>query len=320
MATAKLRGIVPEVKKAKRAKIALKGGPKVGKTTAAIQMPRPYVIDTEGGAEHEEYAKKIIASGGVWFGPKQGSLDPDECAKEVETLATTRHPYLTLVWDSFTMSHEAMADIGAKNPKIGIGYSANYRLWADPWAKRMWRMMLNMDMNIVVTEHVKAEYKDGARIGNIGDGYKKTDYMGDVVIEIEKLNNGENAPRIAIVRGSRYPTQFPDGARFDWSIEEFVRRMGDGMLSDAIPMELATPEQVVELERKVKALNISREETDKWLSKTDSESFADMTTDAIAKCIAYLDKRIAEAGLSIATKSINVTDTTTTKETTDVTA
>jgi hypothetical protein len=58
---------------------------------------------------------------------------------------------------------------------------------------------------------------------------------------------------------------------------------------------MATPDQVAELERKIKSLNIPEEDTEKWLTKAGVEAFDEMTADTVAKCIAYCDKKIKEA-------------------------
>ena len=46
-----------------RLKLMLSGDGGCGKTRASIQVPRPYIIDTEGGTT--QYAEIIKASGGV---------------------------------------------------------------------------------------------------------------------------------------------------------------------------------------------------------------------------------------------------------------
>src|SRR5688572_789668 len=61
-----LRGKTPE-KVEKRLKVLFYGPAGCGKTTTSIQFPRCYLIDTERGAENEQYVKLLQASGGAYY-------------------------------------------------------------------------------------------------------------------------------------------------------------------------------------------------------------------------------------------------------------
>jgi GTPase SAR1 family protein len=61
-----LRAIKPKAVE-KRLKALFYGSAGVGKTTASIQFPRPYLIDTEKGAENDQYVKMLEKTGGVIF-------------------------------------------------------------------------------------------------------------------------------------------------------------------------------------------------------------------------------------------------------------
>src|SRR5690606_9964742 len=87
-----LRGKRPEDRK-QRLKLLLSGEAGVGKTSAAIQMPRPYIIDTEQGSLH--YGELIEQAGGAVF----EATRIDEVITEVRALMTEPHDYLTLVID-----------------------------------------------------------------------------------------------------------------------------------------------------------------------------------------------------------------------------
>jgi GTPase SAR1 family protein len=92
-----LKGRKPELIQ-KRLKMLVYGPAGVGKTTAAIQFPKPYLIDTERGAENESYVKALEAAHGVYM----FTNDPDELISEVRTLISEKHPYRTLVIDPLT--------------------------------------------------------------------------------------------------------------------------------------------------------------------------------------------------------------------------
>ena len=73
-----LRGVKP-TRIQKRLKVFLYGPPTSGKTTAAIQFPRPYLIDCERGAENDAYVALLNASNGAYF----PTTDFDDMVAEV---------------------------------------------------------------------------------------------------------------------------------------------------------------------------------------------------------------------------------------------
>ncbi len=61
--------------KATKPKFMISGESGVGKTFFALEFPRPYLMDTEGGATRQQYQDKLKKSGGVYFGKEEGSQD-----------------------------------------------------------------------------------------------------------------------------------------------------------------------------------------------------------------------------------------------------
>jgi len=274
-----------------RLKMLLRGAEKAGKTWAAIGMPAPYVIDSEGGARLPDYRQRIEDNGGMYFGPEDGSTDPDQCVKMVEELMKTKHPYKTLVWDSYTVSYETVADQGARNPKIGTGFNANYRLWADPWSKRILNTLIpNLDLNVILTSHVKDEYKDGQRIGTKTDGHAKSGYMTDLTIEVVRTSPDKT---IAYVKASRYP-QFKMGDSFVWSVDELRSRWGNGMDKEAEPVAMASPEQIAELLGLFAVVLPDPEKQQEFLEKNGVDSYDSLTSVSaqatIDRCKKQLEK------------------------------
>lgn len=62
----KLRGQTA-IKTRKRVKAFFYGDAGTGKTTCAINFPKPYYIDTERGAEHAQYMNILQSNGGMVF-------------------------------------------------------------------------------------------------------------------------------------------------------------------------------------------------------------------------------------------------------------
>jgi hypothetical protein len=279
-----LRAVKPSAIE-KRMKALFYGTAGVGKTTAAIQFPKPYLIDTEKGAENTQYVKILEAAGGAIF----QTSDFDELINEVKSLLTEKHEYKTLVIDPLTTLYNDLLDKAAV--KVGTEFGRHYGE-ANKSMKHLLNLLLRLDMNVIITSHAKNEY--GANLAVLGqtyDCYKKLDYLFDLVFEIQK--RGTN--RVALVKKTRVEG-FPEGDVFPFSYDEISSRYGKKILEkEAVAQKLATPEQVTEIARLIDLLKTPEEVIDKWLKKAESEKFDEMSSDAIQKCIEFLKKQIQGA-------------------------
>src|SRR5690349_14521958 len=104
-----LRGKKPEAIE-KRLKALFYGTAGVGKTTASIQFPAPYLIDTEKGAENTQYVELLKKQGGAIFQTSQF----DEMIAEITALLSESHPYKTLIIDPITVVYNDLLDVCAK--------------------------------------------------------------------------------------------------------------------------------------------------------------------------------------------------------------
>ena len=102
----------------KRLKLLLYGPAGVGKTMAAIQLPRPYVIDCEKGTEN--YGAIIQKSGGAVF----QTTVMAELIREVRSLVSEEHGYRTLVVDPISTSYQDALD--AAERKVGTHWGRHY--------------------------------------------------------------------------------------------------------------------------------------------------------------------------------------------------
>lgn len=276
-----LRAKAPEAIQ-KRLKALFYGSAGVGKTTAAIQFPRPYLIDTEKGAENDQYTKILQKSGGVIF----QTSDFDELMSEVKSLLTETHEYKTLVIDPLTTLYNDLLDKSAL--KNGTEFGKHYGD-ANKQMKNLLNLLVRLDMNVIITSHAKNEYGQNLSVlGQTFDCYKKLDYLFDLVFEIQKRGKD----RVGLVKKSRIES-FPDTEHFPFSYDEIAKRYGRDILErDAVAQELATSEQIQELDRLCDLIKVPVEVCRKWLDKSGSETFEDMPKDAIQKCIDYLQSRI----------------------------
>jgi len=276
-----LRGKPPETVE-KRLKALFYGAAGVGKTMAAIQFPKCYLIDTEKGAENDQYLNILKKNDGAIF----QTSDFDELFTEVKALLTEQHDYKTLVIDPLTTIYNDLVDKSGAKHGTEFGRHINE---ANKSIKHLLNILLRLDMNVIITSHSKNEYgQNMAVLGQTFDCYKKLDYLFDLVFEIQKRGK----ERIAIVKKSRLEG-FPDGDSFAFSYDAIANRYGRDVLErDVVSQQLATVEQVAELKHLVDILKIPGDLVSKWLTKSNSESFEEMPTDVIDKCIQYLHSKI----------------------------
>lgn len=276
-----LRGIAPKTVE-KRLKAFFFGASGAGKTTAAIQFPKPYLIDTERGAENDEYVNLLKQAGGAMF----QTTDFDELIKEIKELLTQKHEYKTLVIDPLTTLYNDLLD--KAEAKLGNDFGRHYGE-ANKRMRHLIKLLMRLDMNVIITSHAKNEYGDKMTVlGQTFDCYKKLDYIFDLVFEVQKRGK----ERVGIVKKSRIAA-FPDGDVFPFGYEVIAQRYGKDVLErDAVAEVLATSEQIAQVKHYIELLKIPEETTQKWLDKAEAESFEEMSTTNIQKCIDHLKQKI----------------------------
>ena len=230
----KLKGKAPKPEE-KRGKALFFGKAGVGKTTAAIQWPMPYVIDCERGTTN--YDKIINAKGGVVM----HTVSVQEIIDEVRTLITVEHPYQTLVIDPITAAYSELLDDCEK--RVGTDFGRHYGA-AAKHMKRLVNLFVNLDMNVVITAHAKNEYGDGLKvIGETFDAWRNLDYTLDLAFRITALSATQREAEVTKTRLESFPLH----DRFVWSYDAFADRYGRGLLErNAVPIELATDEHVIQ--------------------------------------------------------------------------
>jgi hypothetical protein len=283
-----LRAIKPKAVE-KRLKALFFGSAGVGKTTAAVSFPRPYLIDTERGAENDQYVKLLESKGGVIF----QTTDFDDLLAEVKALLTEKHDYKTLVIDPLTTLYNDLLE--KSEAKVGSEFGRHYGE-ANKKIRHLIKLLTRLDMNVIITSHAKNEYGDGMKLlGQTFDCYKKLDYLFDLVFEIQKRAKD----RVGIVKKSRIET-FLDGEQFPFSYDTIAEKYGRSVLErDAMPEVLATAEQVIELKRLIELLKVPSEDVQKWIDKADAETLDEMQSQQIDKCIKFLNSKIQGANLNV---------------------
>lgn len=276
---AKLRGKPPSAE-AKRMKAMFFGDAGSGKTTAAIQFPKPYLIDTEKGAVNDQYVRAINDRGGAVF----QSNDFSEVVNEVRALLSEKHDYCTLIIDPITTIYDDL--IAKSEMKVGTEFGRHFGEAKKEW-KRLGNLLARLDMNVIVTCHAKNLYGDGMKVlGKSYDGPKGLDYFFDLSFCVEK----RGVDRVGRVIKTRVEA-FPDNDVFPFGYAEIATRYGREVLErGAVVVTLATPEQVKEIEAILADRRDGDDLREKWLKAADADSLADMTSDQIGKCIAKFKK------------------------------
>lgn len=291
-----MRAKAPEAKQ-KRLKMFVFGPAGVGKTTAAIMFPKSVIIDTEKGTDF--YADTINKMDSVVF---QTSVF-DEAVKEVKELLTTKHDYRTIIIDPITQLYNScqekytrIFEKHAKTEKEAETQDFGMRYWGRVKSdfKAFQRMLLAIDTNIIILSHQKDQYGEGMKkIGVTFDSMKGEDYLYDLVFRLE--NKG--GKRIAVTvkeRSEIGKNKFPP--EFEWSYEAFCKYYGAEIIQkEAVPVQLATEEQVTRIKQLQGIVKIEQAEIDAWFAKADVEDWDEMTSDQLGKVIAFIEKKLTPA-------------------------
>lgn len=288
----KLKAKQPEDVKPGKIKMMLYGASGVGKTWLSLTFPKPYYIDTEGGADLKHYQQRLKSAGGVYMGPEEGSTNFPTVLEEVKALATEKHEYKTLIIDSITKLYQVcIADEAEKlGSKDAFGASKKP---AIANMRRLVNWIQKLDMNVLFIAHEITEWGNDAKgnrseIGKIADVWDKLIYDLHLTLQIRKL--GPN--RSALVMKSRLEG-FPDSASFDATYDEFGKRYSKDIIeSPSLPIALATAEQVKKVRDLLLVLKIDDDEIEKWNAKAGADSFEEYSAEHIQKTIVYLTKKI----------------------------
>lgn len=287
----KLKGVDPKAAKPSKAKVLIFGDSNVGKTFGALDFPNPYYMDIEGGASQGQYTDKLKASGGAYFGVDEGAQDFNEVLEQVKALATEKHGFKTVVFDSISKLFNL--EIARENERLlSQGKRDEFGSSKKPAVKYMQRLiswLQRMDMNTVLIAHGKSEWgkaSDGTReeIGKTFDCWEKLIYELDLTLEIFKVG----AKRMARVRKTRL-AGFPDGETFPWSYAEFAKRYGESQITEDVKeIKLASKEMMTELYGLMTQSKTTEEEKEKWLSAARISSFEEMDAEKVEKLIKHL--------------------------------
>lgn len=274
---------------ATKPKFMISGESGVGKTFFALDFPKPYLIDCEGGATRQQYQEKLKKTGGAYFGKEEGSQDFKSVIEEVKQLCTTKHDYKTLIIDSFTYLY--MLEAAEAESKGGSDFGRDKKMANIP-TRQLISVLEKCDLNIILICHSKTKWekkgKDLIDAGSTFDGYDKLEYILDLWIEI--LRGGKTFQ----VKKSRV-TSLTQGDAYPLSYDKFAELYGkDAVERSSIPIILASTEDIKRLHQLIEGLKIEPETVQKWQTKCGVETFFEMGKDQINSLIQHCEKQLSQ--------------------------
>ena len=283
----KLKAVAPQEAAASKPKVLIFGKAGVGKTWTSLDFPNVYYIDTEGGANRKHYVAKLKESGGVYFGPDQGSQDFDNVIEQVKALGTEEHGYKTLVIDSISKLHNLEINKEAERLGDKDGFGASKKPALRHMATLM-RWIDKIDMNVILIAHEKALWLKGEQVGVTFDGADKLDYELDLCLNIIKTGPS----RKAVIKKTRLQ-EFEDGISFPWSYDDFSTRYGKDVIEGEVKqIVLITPEQVAEIHRLLETVRLPEGEFQRWINKAKVDSLEEIDSDKANAIIDNFNQRI----------------------------
>jgi len=282
-----LKAKKPETVKVSKPKFLISGESGVGKTMFALNFPKPYLIDTEGGATRPQYQEKLKKSGGVYFGKEEGSQDFDIIIEEIKQLTTTKHEYKTLIIDSF--SYIYMLEAAEAELSGGSDFGRDKKEANKP-TRQMIRWLEKLDMNVILICHSKGKWgrkgKEVFQDGTTFDGYDKLEYILDLWVEL--LPKGKTM----IIRKSRIESM-PQDESYPVSYDKFANIYGKNIIEEeSKPVDMASKEQITKIEEIIKGLGIKEDQVHKWFKKVSVDEWSEMTSTQIYGLTSMLNKRI----------------------------
>jgi len=271
--------------KTKRLKLFMYGDAGVGKTMAGLQLPMPYIIDAERGTEN--YHKKINKVGGAVF----NTTDILEVIEEVRKLSTEEHDFKTLVIDPITPLYFDLID--KCELEVGTEFGRHYGE-ANKYMKRLINLIMRLDMNVVITAHAKVVYGDDMKkLGITFDGWKKLDYIFDLVLELRKQTPTKRYAKVVKTRIE----SFPDGETFEWNYDSLTERFSQAELErDVDIITTATAVQVKEIETLSEKLVDGDDAVAGFLRRAGVQQLLDLTEVQAQKIIDYFIKSLEPVG------------------------
>jgi hypothetical protein len=277
----------------KRLKLFLWGDTGAGKTTLALQFPKPVVIDMEGGADlyGDSFNFDVLRSS-----------SPEEVMASVDWLLANKHPYRTLIIDPITIYWESLqkkwSDIFLHRRRDSKGYRHEfYDLQVKDWMtikaefRELLRKLIALDMNVIVTARQKTKYKEGSfmvAIGETFDGEKSLPYMFDTIVRMWIDGDGKFMGACIKDRSNRLPK-----GEFECSYTVFEKAFGKKQLGRKSREVFATAEQQGRIKELTEKLGFSLKDIEERVAEVyGAENLETIGKEAADEIIGKLEESV----------------------------
>jgi hypothetical protein len=152
---------------------------------------------------------------------------------------------------------------------------------------------MRVDMSVVLTAHQKDVWgldDKGQRavIGVGPDCYDKLPYELDLTINVQKIG-----PRRVGKIGKSRLLGFPENDIFEFNFDTFAGMYGRDIIdADSKPLDLASEEQVAEIQRLLGIVKLADGQEAKWLTAASAETWAEVDRDKADKVIDALRAKL----------------------------
>lgn len=274
-----------EVVKAQKPKVLLFGDAGKGKTHFLTEADKHYYFDIEGGATQPQYREKLKKAKAAYFGKDEGSQDFGAVVNEVKALATEEHSYQVMSLDSYSKLYNmAIAVDEAKGASVDFGKN---KQGANKATRQLQTWLERIDMTVFLVCHSKEKWAGGAVVGKTFDGFAKLEYDLDLSLEVTRVNG--------VTRAKVHKTRlngFPEGAEFELTWAEFVKRAGAVIERKAEVFKSATEEQVSKVKNLMEKAKVGEDWQDKAFAKEGVTTWDEMHGDRVQAAIDALSKAI----------------------------
>lgn len=281
----------PAVISKKRLKAFLYGEPGTGKTIFSLNFPNAYYIDTEKGAEHEQYVNLLNKKNSVIYQTR----DYRDVYDQVKALATEEHAFETVIIDPITTIFNNVV-LGIEERNLNNKDSNNaMRVYGEAGKvfQRLYDLLLRIDMNVILTSHSKVKYQGLTPIGTTFDAYNKSPYIFDVTLET-KFENRKHKAIIQKTRLEGFPLYDIIDFSYDSIMEKYNKNYGK-----SVPIQLINNETESNLKDLVKRLPQCLDFVNRCLTKADAMEIEELTQEQADKIVSALQKKLAENEKSI---------------------
>lgn len=268
----------------------IEGDSGAGKSFFVSTIPNAFIFDTDLGGGLR-YADPWIAKIGSRRLEAATWSEVHDTIRE-EILAGTLP--LNVAIDHVTILHQNSVLDYNPTGEADFGRAAA-RATAD-WRK-VRELVRRADCNLYAVSHTTPKYDQGEQVGTKADGAKNIEADFSVVLRLVHEEGGVHPSKAKVIKWRRHPED-PRGAPpklFTFTIEEYAGIVGAGFGRERKPVDIATAEQVAEIERLLSVVRTPEGWTEKALKKAGAETWAEITKEQAEKMTAHL-KGIFEKG------------------------